>query len=159
MCRDNPDERIRRFVGRGASTVRVAPVADSNHVDDVTIIMNRVEYAIVTDPEPPETGSPTKLSHASRPRFIYKLLDPAKNPATRGASSASSSLLAERAKTTAYSAIGPAPTIEPLLDRVQRLPRFVFTGLGERPVVEVFPKLRVLLEVDQDTGFPTFVVD
>jgi len=59
-------------------------VADGNHVNEVTIIVNRVEYTIVTDPEPPETGSPSKLSYAPRPRVSYQLLDSAKNPASQG---------------------------------------------------------------------------
>ena len=72
----------------------------------------------------------------------------------------SNSFLAERVKTTRWSATGSptSPSSDLGFDGFERLARLVAPRLRYRPVVKVFPELPLLLQVDNYRSSRTMVV-
>src|SRR5208282_1256025 len=75
------------------------------------------------------------------------------------AGKATSSFLAERAKTTEYSSMGlTLRLLQLLLDRLKGFTRFCLPFSRECQIEKFLPEFAILLEVDQDSGLdPLFV--
>lgn len=131
------------------------------HADDVhdpARIFDRVDDAIVSDPDAPQIAFALKLPDSSRPRTEPSATSFVYTRAAVLAGRASISRAARSETTTAYSATQLASRDQTLPDFAQRNSLILLALFGDELVVKVFPDLAMEFEIDLHGDFLALVV-
>src|SRR5437879_5805182 len=129
-------------------------MANRQDIYDTRLIVNRIEHAVITNTNAPEIVCSLYFTAASR----ASLSTVGNRRCPIAMSRASSSLRAARAKRSSYSSMEFPLLAELLSHFCKGFTGFIGTGTGNQAIVEVFPQISMLLEIDEHGSFLTSVI-